>query len=90
MYKIVHVCNYFELLMAFRFVKKFGQFKDLFAADPLLLPMFYYLCPRQELPELFNNSTEHPHLSIAWLAELMKKSITKEFFYKEVRKCTYM
>ena len=61
------------LPMMFRFVMNFKQFKDLFAVDPLLLPMFYYLCSRQELPELFNISTEHPHLSIAWLAQLINK-----------------
>ena len=74
--------------MAFRFVENFGPFRDLFAVDPLLLPMFYYLCPRQELPQLFSVSTEHPHLSIAWLAELIKNCSVYELVYKSVSTCT--
>ena len=66
------------------FVKGFMELNDLFVVDPLLLPLFYRVCPEPELPELFSISTEHPHLSIVWLAELIKNCSGGYTFFSNV------
>ena len=52
---------------SFRFVNTFyTPLEPYFAADPLLLLDFVYLCPEDDYPELFKRAPAH--VSLAWLS----------------------
>ena len=46
----------------------FDKVEEFFILDPLLLQLFVYICPKKDLPAMFQRIP--PVLSTAWLAHM--------------------
>lgn len=66
-----------------RFIaENFDIFEDLFILDPSLLQVFVYICPKKDLPALFERIP--PVLSTAWLIRMVSGVSTGLFSKNEV------
>ena len=67
-------------------MEKFDTFESLFVLDPLLLQVIIYICPKKDLPSLFERI--HPVLSTIWLTRMVSDPPTRVFNKHEV--CSYV
>ena len=78
-YHTVHLHRYIfsdddvVCLQLFRFVNCYSSLKPYFAADPLLLCDFVYLCPEVDYLELFKIAPAH--VSLVWLSSYLPFSL---------------
>ena len=75
-YFTVYLCRFIE--------ENFCRFKDQFILDPLLVRVFVYICPKKDLPSLFERIP--PVLSTARLVIMVKYAAAGIFNKNEVCK----